>query len=160
MIEFSRNSWHYRAADFISTGGVPRSLCPYVRAVMFGGFFWTVLVSFASWLVVSFLLTVAALVTGGSFLALPQWIQVGTIVTMFLGALVAAIYGAEQYQEWKNRRRYAKYEAEYQAKRDGGEYVPPQPSLLRLYWNALHEKICPVIEFKGNDTSPPIPEDA
>ena len=155
MIEFSRNSWHYRAADFYSHHGVPTSLCPYVRAAVSGGLIWTIAMGIMATLAFTSLASLAVLVTGGYWSALPMWIQVGGVVTLTIACVIGFIFCLEKYQEWKNKRRYAKWEAEYQAKRDGGEYIPPQPSLLRLYWNAVHDKLCPTITFKSNDTADP-----
>lgn len=150
MIVFNKDSWHYRFAKFFSTWSVPSSLCPYVRAVFFGMLIWTMLASVACFMVFSDVAAIAGVVTGGSFAALPEWIVAGVLLSTLLGAIIACLFIADQVSNYRDRLRSKRYEAEYKARNSGGEYVPPQPPLWRLYLNALHEKMCPVIEFKDN----------
>jgi hypothetical protein len=156
VIELSKNSWHYRFSTWY-TDRYHRSLCPYVRAVLFGGLIFTAVATAVTWIGFGALLILACLITGGSYFNLPPWVQMPGIITAVCLIAAAVVWLVVQYKEWRDRKNHIEWEREYQRKYgdNSEEYVPPQPSLFRLYWRAIHDKLCPMIEFKSEPDPDP-----
>ncbi len=151
MIVFSKESWHYRFANFGSMS-VKESLCPYVRQVLWGMGVFTVLAAIASWLAISLLLTIACLVTGGYLDALPQWVQIGTSCILAGALAIAGVWLLVTFKNWQDHRRETRPKRQWDTTLNTWVYPPaPEPSLLVEWYRSIHDKICPVIEFKDKE---------
>ncbi len=151
MLTFDKNSWHYSFADMFSNPNRKPSLCPYVRAVLWGMFLFTLLTTLLGMLSVTSILGAVLLFAGYGFTY--NDVQ-GPVAIFLMTATILAgtcVYGLCQFLHVKyEQRQRRKYWAIVQA-RDDGTYVEPvvEPSLFKEYIKALHDKVCPSIEFKG-----------
>ncbi|QPI14031.1 hypothetical protein MYO4S_00280 [Serratia phage 4S] len=140
----NKNSISYRWMKFWDLK-IPTSLCPYVRKLVFSimaviGTIAAIIIFFTG-LGSIFIIPKGAVLTFGLLAA-----SFGTGVAMTVAMTVAG--GATMYftDKWLTKRK-AKME-EYDAKVASGEIVPKSPGLIKTYWKSLHDKMCPMIEFK------------
>ncbi len=74
-----------------------------------------------------------------------------TIIAAFTGALaytiIIIVTGGILYELYQNKRS----EREFLDGLDAQEVVGTEPGLLKTWWNAAHDKVCPMIEFVRND---------
>ena len=148
MYTLRKNSWHYRfAAMFSSYPEHANSLCPYVQMVVKGMTIYT----FFATLVISFimlnLLGIADIVNGFwnndelSPFIMVNMLTVGGIAAV---SIIAGLHWLrEKYYAWQYRRYVEKRNNEL-----AEDYTPPEPGLVRLWWNSVHDKMCPQIEIK------------
>lgn len=168
MLTFSKESWHYRFADMVSTRyDFPSNLCPYVRRVMGG----MALFSFVALLAGIFLVWNI----GGLFLAFNGlWLsefggfQIINSITAILLSGAAVNYSRERYDSWRAERRriwtmayaetmIAKYGHGWSSLCTDTEWTTyckgtpakdaKQPGLIRAYFKAMHDKVCPSLSF-------------
>jgi len=147
MIEFNKNSWHYRAASFWAQYSVPRSLCPYVRTVLFGAGLWAVIVAFCCAFAVGNLFALVAVLSGLPLMELPEYVKGAVILAGGLSLGFLMIFSVIQWKGYKERKRQREYELKFG---QNSNYVEPQPGLFTLYWRAIHDKLCPTITFKDD----------
>lgn len=153
MIEFNTSSWHYRFASWSNDNVKARSLCPYVHSVLCGMFMFTVLSAIVCFCIFGTILTIIALLVGGDFSSIPQWISLGFMITICVITSAAIIFVLEEYCKRKRQREYDEHYARLEAEATGHEYTPlQQPPLWRLYFTAVHDKFCPSISFKSTSS--------
>ena len=148
MYTLHKNSWHYRfAAMFSSYPHHETNLCPYVRMVVKGMLIYTFFTTIVTGFAIMNLLGIADIVNGFwnhdklSPFILVNMLTVGTIAAVFI--LAGLHWLREKYDAWQYRRYVEKRNNEL-----AEDYTPPEPGLVRLWWNSVHEKVCPRIEIK------------
>lgn len=133
-ITFSKNSWHYRLANFFTSGDVLRhttDLCSYVKLVgvsMFLALLITLLVAFVTACTADALAWIAAMITAGSLfqgdppalVAIAGWIIVGAMVLWI---------------KW----------CEYRF--DHPKPEPSTPSFVAVAYSSIKDKLCFRVEF-------------
>lgn len=137
-MKISTKSWHYRLVD-LAGWDHPRSLCAY---------FWAVVLAPVKILVFASGFLCAVVVACGPvvqfFFDAPRaWSVMGGILDVsLLTALLVHLVMDRRYQE-----RHARI-----MRGDFNDLVrkPREPSLLREWLRAKHEKVCPMLEFERN----------
>lgn len=169
MFTFSKTSWHYRMASFTGYGN-ESNLCPYVRRVALGTLIFTFMVSLIGLVAASTIMGLIGLVQG-------FYPELSIVVHVVNGVTIALLFIAflkwvgDRYSDLKDhfkRKRSMKVEASLRAKygkdwanlctfdewrayvrgRSLEEPVTKEPSLVRAYLSAMHDKLCPSISFK------------
>lgn len=162
-------SWHYRLVKNVTfrdsiRGQVPTSLCPYMRAVMYRVLFFIVAGSFVTFMIgamgnplgVSMMAyigatglaaTIGAAVAG--FFAMLGILAVVLGIAASIGVGIAVAVG--KIGEIRRDRRWAR-EAKEQEDLDNG-ITPPAPGLLKSWFIAKHDAVCPNLEFVETEKS-------
>jgi hypothetical protein len=135
----NRNSWHYRFLEFMAFRPKP-SLCPYVRQLVVSMLMMAMLSFFAFWIINAMLSAMAWVVAGliHGFVG-AETLAVAGIPLWCIGAgYVGCIWLDKLY----DRRRTRKDEL-----RHAEGYVVKEPNLFWSYIKAIHNKVCPSIDF-------------
>lgn len=145
MYTLNKDSWHYRFAYMFSPyeARLQTNLCPYVRLVMKGLLLYILITTLIAGFAILNLMGIAGIIIEGMdspFAGVP-------VITFGVVAVVLVVtfmhWLREQYDSWQHARN-----VKLRGLRDDAEYVPPQPGLIRLWWNSVHDKMCPQIELK------------
>lgn len=161
-VQFNRKSWHYKTANFVFPSLKYRdrtSLCPYMRMVVFATaiipfvFLWRKLpysIQNYAWLVQAesiFLFLVVSTAYAMDFAdeyigndkIIPFWDMVGygflggNLVGVLGGLLIFGAYSLSEYIKGRPK----------------GEHKTR--GLVKEYFHARHDKICPCVEFVDDD---------
>lgn len=144
----NKNSVSYRWMKFWSMN-IPSSLCPYVRKFVFS----IIAVVGAIGLLLAFFTGIGAWIMLPKGTVFTFWIVVKCIAlgAAVFASIISAVFGCcwlwDKRSEKKKAIKAAK-KKEYDAKVASGEIIPKGPGLFKTYWKALHDKMCPMIEFK------------
>lgn len=156
-MNISTNSWHYKLVKntFTTSKGVPKSLCPYFRAVMYRVIFFSAAAVGLTLMLGNMMLP--AMIAWG---ATGIWAYVGSFFgsIIFLGAILGTgfsiIFGGtwlwQKVEEWRDDRKYAKQVKDEEDRAKGIE--PEQPNIVFAFVKANHEKICPTLNFVEKET--------
>ena len=150
MYTIDKNSWHFRFAERFGGWRAENqtNLCPYVRMVLKGMALFTFLAFISVTLAILNLLGIADAVQGfwvnGSELSFFAHINIATLILLLIPV---GVYVAEKMHEKHSAYKYKQYIAKYNQVNVPG-YVPPQPGFIKLWWDSVHDKICPGIKIK------------
>lgn len=162
-MNINTNSWHYRLVKNVTfrdshRGHVPTSLCPYFRAVMYRVLFFTVVISgvvimlgaMGNPIGISMMAFVGATgLVAKIGAAVAGFFAMTGIFATLIGVAVAGGFGiakiSEKIGEIRRERNYAKYKQELEDIKNGIE--PPAPGLLKAWFTAKHDAVCPTLEF-------------
>lgn len=141
MYTFNKKSWHYRLAAF--GGGMPSwetNLCPYVRLVI-KGFFWFCVAWFlAGVFLIANVLTIVSMFQGFTpTINNPAWFYLFSYITVAL----LLVLGGMALKEHIEVKGYT-----LRKKNDSEEPKIREPNLIAVWLKSVHNKICPQIEFK------------
>lgn len=150
------NSWHYKLVKntFTSSKGVPRSLCPYVRAVIYRVLFLSAVGTGLTIMLSNMLLE--PMIAWG---ATGVWAYVASFfgsilfLAVILAGACAVVFGGvwawQRISEWWSDRKYdKKVERERQAEIDRANGIEPkQPNIVWAFVKAKHDKFCPTLNF-------------
>jgi len=137
MIKFKKNSWHYKAANFVSSGPPEwMNFCEYVRHVLLGSFLFLVLVALITFVVVVNIIGIINAFQGkwGSN-TLAYTLNIATIIVGF-----ALFYVA--FLQDKIHDAIDNYRA-----RNGNSLTKKQPGFFSTWYRSVKNKFCPAIEF-------------
>lgn len=137
----NKNSWHYKMIEKFEFAPED-SLCPYIRQLcvsfllagilcLLGVMATIILGDTLAWLL--------AMLVSFSTIAPSMLAIVGTIIILFC-IFIASIAVYKDYQEAKRNKLYEQMQSL--------DYVEPTPNIFMAYFSAIHNKICPSIEFK------------
>jgi hypothetical protein len=148
MLKFSKNSWHYRLADIGGTPAWAHGFCDYARMVFKGLMLFIIATALVGFLVIENLIGIVALFQGTWMIA-GETPLFAAAVNVFTLAVIAIVGIAASIVELKERSDAKKYAARYD---ENGDRIydntpPKQPGFIRTWWNSVHDKICPVVEF-------------
>lgn len=150
------NSWHYKLVKntFTTSKGVPRSLCPYMRAVLYRVMFFgaaaTGLTLMLSNLLVDPMIGLG--ITGlwayvASFFA--SIVVLGGILVAACAVVFGCVWAYQRISEWWVDRRYdKKIERLQKEAKDRENGIEPKPeNIVWAFVKAKHEKFCPSLNF-------------
>ena len=144
-IQFSEKSWHYKIAKFDThRRDIPNSLCPYVRlivknilkmiAIALAGIFVVCLFSVGIYGVYMCITSYFSYFINGMTEEIP--FGEGILISFILLGILTGMISTRRGEEKEAIRR--------------GELLPnpkKQPGLISLYLTALHDRVCPHIDF-------------
>ena len=146
------NSWHYKLVKntFTSSKGVPRSLCPYMRAVLYRVMFFGVAAS-ALTLMLSNLLVepMVGLGIAGLWAYVASFFASIVMLTLILGAACGILFGGvwcvQRIQEWWYDKKIERLQKEVEDRANG---IEPKPeNIVWAFVKAKHDQICPTLNF-------------
>lgn len=147
-MKINKNSWHYKFIKEISgSNDIPHNLCPYVRKLMLCVLiiaFFASAVLFASGLLGSiFILKYTAL--HGILMVLSSLLVGIVVFAVIVAVLFGIVFGLGYIKESiENKKRQKRYEK----MRNG---IEETPTIIGSWVKAKHDKICPRLEFEGDD---------
>lgn len=136
----NRNSWHYKLMDDALDLNVPRSLCPYVRKLVFTLGVLAGLAMCALWFVAALICAplgwfgVIDFPTSGNDQTVWEFLALFGTAMWGVIAILACGGGLVELRKRQEAKRYYSESKE--------------PGLIRSYWKAVHDKVCPMLEFK------------
>ena len=136
-MKISRNSWHYRLVQIYGPSYIPGNLCPYVRNLFYTLLAISLGVVLCAGLVIAVLELIGTLICraifGVWFSFLFSNLEVFGVTCLAMGG-VALLIGCTEGPSWISKKiRHA----------DGD-----MMTLVRGYYHAKHDKICPELEFE------------
>jgi hypothetical protein len=151
-MKIDKNSWHYRFLKWMdSSARFDSSLCPYMRKLIIHLAFMAVMCVLAAFCGIAIFFTMAIALVGWVLVLFPEITLGGVIDQPFLvgtGLLIVfpISFGMNKFFEYRQRTAHDRWLK--------SRMMPDrEPGIFRTYWKALHDKICPVIEFTNTVTS-------
>lgn len=146
------NSWHYKLVKntFTTSKGVPRSLCPYMRAVLYRIMFFGVTGTGLTLMLSNLLVDpMIGLGIAGIWAYVASFFASIVMLTLILGGACAVVFGGvwcvQRIQDWWSDRKYDK-ELERERLKEQG--IEPKPeNIVWAFVKAKHNKICPTLNF-------------
>lgn len=146
------NSWHYKLVKntFTTSKGVPRSLCPYMRAVLYRIMFFGVTGTGLTLMLSNLLVDpMIGLGIAGLWAYVASFFASIVMLAVILGGACAIVFGGvwvyQRIQDWWEDRKYDKELERERLKEQGIE--PKQPNIVFAFVKAKHDKICPTLNF-------------
>lgn len=153
MFIIEKTSWHYRFASMLSSydARTTTNLCPYIRLVIKGMFWFTVMAALVIAFAIMNLLGIADAVNGlwlvDGKLSGFAFVNTVTIAAISgVGVVAVCMWLGDKYRDWQHERYLKMRNNQLDA-----NYTKPQPSFLRVWWESFHGKYC--IPVKVNSES-------
>lgn len=160
----SKSSWHYRVIDKFSDWKPPTNLCPYMRKLIGT----LLLICFVAPSVLYGMLEVAAFTWYGKEIFLAYWTGMLETISMVLAihavlswiaggvawlfvCLAAIAWTGDKVKAYRSAKEIerAKTDPDYHNKTT---YKQSEPSIITVWLEALHDKACPIIEFREKNS--------
>ncbi|UIW11387.1 MAG: hypothetical protein [Enterobacter phage ENC9] len=151
-MNINTNSWHYKLVKntFTTSKGVPRSLCPYMRAVLYRIMFFGVTGTGLTLMLSNLLVDpMIGLGIAGIWAYVASFFASIVMLAVILGGACAIVFGGvwvyQRIQDWWEDRKYDKELERERLKEQGIE--PKQPNIVFAFVKAKHDKFCPTLNF-------------
>lgn len=151
-MNINTNSWHYKlvANTFTTSKGVPRSLCPYVRGVIYRILFLGAIGTGLTLMLSNMLVDpMIGLGIAGIWAYVASFFASIVMLAVILGGACAVVFGGvwvyQRIQDWWEDRKYDKELERERLKEQGIE--PKQPNIVFAFVKAKHDKFCPTLNF-------------
>jgi len=136
-MKVSKNSWHYRFTEAYGPSPIATNLCPYVRNLIITAFLMVVVTAIGSGFVICALDLVGTLICrvifGVWFSFLFSNLEVFTF-TYIVGGFISLMIAGSEGPRWLKKK----------VERTENHTV----TLMKGYYDAKHDKICPQLEFE------------
>lgn len=151
-MNINTTSWHYKLVKntFTTSKGVPRSLCPYMRAVLYRIMFFGVTGTGLTLMLSNLLVDpMIGLGIAGIWAYVASFFASIVMLAVILGGACAIVFGGvwvyQRIQDWWEDRKYDKELERERLKEQGIE--PKQPNIVFAFVKAKHDKFCPTLNF-------------
>lgn len=151
-MNINTNSWHYKLVKntFTTSKGVPRSLCPYVRGVIYRVLFLSAIGTGLTLMLSNMLVDpMIGLGIAGIWAYVASFFASIVMLAVILGGACAIVFGGvwvyQRIQDWWEDRKYDKELERERLKEQGIE--PKQPNIVFAFVKAKHDKFCPTLNF-------------
>jgi hypothetical protein len=155
-MNINTNSWHYKLVKntFTTSKGVPRSLCPYVRGVIYRVLFLGAVGTGLTLMLSNMLVDpMIGLGIAGLWAYVASFFASIVMLAVILGAACAIVFGGawavQRIQNWWFDRKYDKKMERLQKEaEDRANGIEPKPeNIVWAFVKAKHDKICPTLNF-------------
>lgn len=151
-MNINTNSWHYKLVKntFTTSKGVPRSLCPYVRGVIYRVLFLGAVGTGLTLMLSNMLVDpMIGLGIAGLWAYVASFFASIVMLAVILAGACAIVFGGvwvyQRIQDWWEDRKYDKELERERLKEQGIE--PKQPNIVFAFVKAKHDKFCPTLNF-------------